>query len=747
MTLVASLNTLCPQIGTGGELQLKTGVSLDFETCSQYTVKLVAELTASSFLECDLTIAVKDENDVPAFPASLYSFDVVEGVVSGSPVGTPVVADDADEGDELSYTITAGNDKGFFKIGACSGQLSIVEEGIDYEEDTSFSLTIVVTDGIATDTTSVALTVLNVNDPPTFAQALYSLEVPENMPDGTAIGPVLATDTDGDALEYSLSRNSDRIFTIGASDGILRLARPAGIVTNPLFSEVPDRLVDWYDNQPGISMVHSFDDGGSYTITTSSATGRPGIVHYNTDVDGCVPYTLAVTGVSLVGTARLYIHANSGELLWPGPALPDTVGTAEYQFVVPCSDAWIRVGVLLENPTAGDSFQLFSVVLSRTDAYVPLSSESAVNFEVKNQYDVTVHASDGKGGEAEADVSVRVTNGNDEPSFTPPSPVVLEDAIVGTAVGSLLIATDEDVGTEFTWTLMSHTDVFSLSADGQLTLIAPLDYAVTPSFDVVVNVTDNGIVTDARTKSTVQTMTVTVANRNDAPVISNQVRAVDENLPADTAVGAPLDATDPDNGGIPNSVQTLLFYLVGGDTEKFRLDPSTGQLYTRVPLDYETAAGHQHSVQVTVRDSGSPLPQLTSPEATVTVDIGDTNEDPVFTTQFLSVAENSPAATQVGSALVCTDPDAGDDASLVFDITRNAFYGSAAAPNDMFTINTTSGQVYLAGSASDEATWPPTDAESVARLMFEVSCSDQRGGVTEAQMYVLGGLLVVCLTC
>ena len=148
-----------------------------------------------------------------------------------------------------------------------------------------------------------------------------------------------------------------------------------------MFAQVPDRNVDWYDNQPGITMTHSFAAGGSYTVSTSKSDGRPGLIHYQVDVDGCVSYTLAVNGVALAGSARFYVHGSGGELLWPGPELPTgSAATVEHEFVVPCSVHWIRVGVLMHNPTAGDYFRLHSVVLSATSAYVPLASSSVVNF-------------------------------------------------------------------------------------------------------------------------------------------------------------------------------------------------------------------------------------------------------------------------------------------------------------------------------------------------------------------------------
>ena len=291
------------------------------------------------------------------------------------------------------------------------------------------------------------------------------------------------------------------------------------------------------------------------------------------------------------------------------------------------------------------------------------------------------------------------------------------------------------------WALLSHTSTFALSTDGQLTLKAALDYVVAPSYDLVVKVTDNGTPADrATTASVTETVTVNVINSNDPPSIAAQTRAVAENMAPNTLVGDPLAASDPDNGSVPGSVQDLLFYIVGGDSDLFGVEPSTGQLYTRAALDYETAPGNQHTIQVKVRDSGSPTPNMDSEVVTVTVTITDVNEAPTFVPQYRSVPENSPSTTVVGDPLVCSDVDAGDAANLRFAITANAKYGSAESPKDTFTIDAVTGQLTVAGWVDIEATWPPLDLESIPRLQVTVSCDDQRGGVTESEVCV-GALL------
>lgn len=60
-------------------------------------------------------------------------------------------------------------------------------------------------------------------------------------------------------VRYSLKHNNDRVFAVDRATGVLRLARPAGILSNPVFAQVPDRNIDWY--------VHSALCGGGHMLT------------------------------------------------------------------------------------------------------------------------------------------------------------------------------------------------------------------------------------------------------------------------------------------------------------------------------------------------------------------------------------------------------------------------------------------------------------------------------------------------
>ena len=109
----------------------------------------------------------------------------------------------------------------------------------------------------------------------------------------------------------------------------------------------------------------------------------------------------------------------------------------------------------------------------------------------------------------------------------------------------------------------------------------------------------------------------------------------------DRNVGAAVTATG--NHG------TIRYALSGTDSEQFAIDKVTGQITTKVKLDYEAPTSNTtnqcntaNSCQVTVTANDS-TGDAASPSATVNITITDVNDKPTFTTgsQTVDVPENS----------------------------------------------------------------------------------------------------------
>ena len=177
------------------------------------------------------------------------------------------------------------------------------------------------------------------------------------------------------------------------------------------------------------------------------------------------------------------------------------------------------------------------------------------------------------------------------------------------------------------------------------------------------------------------TVTINGRTTNSPPAFDETgpaARSVPENSPADTVVGAPFTATDPDDG------DTLAYSLTGDDVKFFNMDSSTGQITVAsgVSLDHEAVASY--SITVTVTDGTA------TATIAVNITVTDVNEAPTFVYDVpntIEIAENSPASTVVGHAFVANDAD-GDQ--LAYSLTGQG--------SDKFTVDA-GGQISVAANA------------------------------------------------
>ena len=177
-------------------------------------------------------------------------------------------------------------------------------------------------------------------------------------------------------------------------------------------------------------------------------------------------------------------------------------------------------------------------------------------------------------------------------------------------------------------------------------------------YEVVLKVTDGSDLVDTIT------VTITVADRNEAPSTPMEAsgeapttpannapvfaaptgaRSVAENTAAGENIGDPVTATDADAG------DTLTYTLGGADMDSFDIDDATGQLMTKAALDYEAPADADtdNAYEVTVTASDGNLAADATIAVTITVtDMGladsyDANEDGMIDgTEVLNAVED-----------------------------------------------------------------------------------------------------------
>ena len=149
-----------------------------------------------------------------------------------------------------------------------------------------------------------------------------------------------------------------------------------------------------------------------------------------------------------------------------------------------------------------------------------------------------------------------------------------------------------------------------------------------------------------------------------------------------------------------------LTYTLGGvDTASFSIISTNGQLQTKAALDFETKPSYSVTVSVSDDNGGSD-------SIAVTIKVTNVNEAPVFSEAphaTRTVAENTPAGTNIGAAISATDPDTGD-------ILTYTLSGIDAAA---FDIVSTSGQLQTKAAL---------DSEAQPVYFVTVSVSDGNGG-------------------
>ena len=172
---------------------------------------------------------------------------------------------------------------------------------------------------------------------------------------------------------------------------------------------------------------------------------------------------------------------------------------------------------------------------------------------------------------------------------------------------------------------------------------------------------------------------------NQAPVIMDQMFAIDEHSMNGTMVGmGPVVATDPDN--MPTPTQTLS-YAITTMGMPFTIDPMSGVLTVsdEAALDYETAPGMQFVFTVEVTDDGL-VPNPESASATITVALNDIPESPAMVDQTFSIAENQPNMTPVGD-IAANDPDNNEM------VTFTVLSGDPGNPMDIFLVDPMTGRI------------------------------------------------------
>ena len=428
------------------------------ETTSGSFTYTVSDGTATATGTVSLTVTAV--NDAPV--AANDSATVAEGGSVAIAASTLMSNDSDAEGDTLSVTVVGGAVNGTVTL---SGDKATVTYAHDGSETTTGSFTYTLSDGAATATGTVSVTVTAVNDAPVAVNDTAT--VSEGGSVAITSSTLLANDTDADGDTLSVTAVG------GAVNGTVSLSEDKATVT--------------YTHDGGETSIGSF----TYTVSDGTATAT-----------GTVSVTVtAVNDAPVAGN--------------------DTVTVAEGGSVA------ITSSTLLSNDSDPDGDTLSvtavggpvngTVALSADKATVTYTHDGSENTTGSFTYTV----SDGTAA-ATGTVSVTVTAVNDSPLAVNDTATVAEGGSVAIAASTLLSNdTDADGDT------LSVTAVGG-AVNGTVTLSGD-KATVTYTHDGSETTTGNFTYTlSDGTATATGTVSVTVTAVNDAPVPTNDTATVSE---------------------------------------------------------------------------------------------------------------------------------------------------------------------------------------------------------------------------
>jgi len=565
-------------------------------------------------------------------------------------LATTVVAGDNPAGTTIAYSISGGSDASRFTINSTTGVLTFItapnyEAPNDFGANRIYDVVVKAAAGAAIDTQALVITITNVNEP-------FSI---------TAFGG-------GDVGAQSVPENSFGSFAITTDE------QDSGNLTFTIIGG---------EDAARFKLNSSIGNTGSIAFLTAQNFEAP------TDANGDNVYyvivqasdgtysdvqTIAFTVTNVQEAVRITSPNNGASSAFVSMAENSTLATT-VTAVDPDN------GAVSFSITGGADAAKFTINAT-TGA---LNFVAAPNFEVRadsgadNVYNVIVAASDGV---TSATQSIAVTVTNVIEPFAITSHGGGDTAALSLAENGTSFTVTHSEGGTLTYSIVGGADAARFKIGTVVAGSGTISFVTAPNFEaptdsngdnvyqLIVQVAGGGY-------SDTQTLSVTVTNVDEAPVITSffggtsAVTSVNENVTAVTTVVA----ADPENAAIGYSISG------GADAAKFTINATTGALaFVAAPnFEAKTDVGLNNVYDVIVRASDG---FLTDTQA-IAVTVLNVNEAPLIAsngggdTASVTIVENTGAVTTVAS----TDPE------------NNARTYSIAGGADAakFTINSSTG--------------------------------------------------------
>ncbi|KAF5892830.1 protocadherin Fat 4, partial [Clarias magur] len=712
--------------------QLRLEKLLDREIQDHYELIVIAIDSGSPSLSgsSTVTVLVDDVNDmVPLFSSSSYHTSISENAPTGSDVML-VNASDGDMGQNgvISYSLSGGD--GQFSINPATGQI-ITSSLLDREIQSSYELLVVASDSghpiPLSSSATVSVIVNDINDnPPRFHHHPYVTHIPASTAPGSLVFAVTVTDEDSGSnaqLHYSLSgRNSEKFkidpirgaitagekltgtsevtFTVRVKDGGRNPKMDSTTVTVRFVSggdfpviNIKEKSFTFPENQAINTVVTKVTGSStragplSYYIASGNLDNAFHVdqlsgelsIKKALDYENIDKYVLWIeardqsfppySAYGKIEITVLDINDNS-PVFEKEPFYAEILENLSPQrvLVVSALDEDSGPNGQLEYAiTEGNQENSFSINRATGEIRTtrPLDREKVAQYILRVK--ATDHGASPKSTAVKVIISVLDVNDN-APRFSKIfSATVPENAPVGYTV-TRVTTTDEDAGANSVsrYTITDTSLPFSINpSTGDITISRPLNREDTDHYIAKVSAHDSGW-----TVSTDVTIFVTDINDN-APRFSRPSYYLD--YPELTEIGSlvtQVSATDLDEG-----FNGKIFYFIRSQSEYFRINSSTGEIFIKQQLKYQNSTGHsnvnlnRHSFIVTASDRG--VKSLMS-ETTVIVNVIDSNDNhPIFesSSYFTPVTKSVKVGTKLIKVTAHDKKDYGVNSEIEYALT------------------------------------------------------------------------------
>ena len=641
----------------------------DHETTPTRIVSVTATATDDSgeSLTEDIVISINDiadENPVFTSSSNLQVYEGSTGLIA------QIRAIPDIDGTTITYSI---DDNGFFDINSNTGLLSVKQDAVlDYETNETHTVTVTATDGsnnalTAEQTITIRIkdvdgTPSNVNEDPVFAiDAPTSFNLAENVA-STTFGAVTATDPEGGTISYSLNDDAPSGFAI--SD--------AGVIS---YNDNDDEGYDYETDPQSLSLtVTATDDAGN------SATHN--VTINITDVDEVAP-VFASDAPTQFNLAENETSATFGAVTASDPG----GGTVSYSLN---DDA--PTGFVINTSTGAIAFTGSAYdyeALTSADRAVPL----------------TMTATDDAGNDATHNVTINITDVNEDPVFASDAPTAFNLAEnVNLAIFGAVTATDPE-GETVSYSLNDDAPTgFVINAStGAITFSeTAYDYEALTAAERTITLT---VTASDGTETATHEVDINITNINESrPDFSTAPDSFDltENVTSatigtvtaifETPLSYSLDSTSMGLGfAIDASTGEISFDIANGTNltaYNFETDPDDIDLIVTASDANNANNSATHTVTVTIRDAADVAPVFNG-STTATTNENNANfshnlpfeadlEDGTVTLELASGGDNEFFTIDGNDNLVLKDTA---DASEVFD--------HETAPNNERTVTVT----------------------------------------------------------